>query len=361
MDLTPNEDVRKMDPGEGLPPVGEESLRAEAAEAEGAAEAEAETPAAAEPERTPESVRKEIRRTRHRKELPLYFFLSIAGFIAMVINVLRALQDEGLINEIKNILEGIELGAEAHAVAQVLDAAVVVLSIVGGFGAVIGLLIVTIVMVYRLYGEEMAYSIRVSEKNFPEIYEKVQEYTRLLGWKREPEVYVQQMNGEMNAFTSWVPGKVFVHLNAEIVDIAYMEHKDLDTVCFVMAHEFGHAYLHHVQMYYAIWPVLANFIPGIGQFFLMPMFQRSREYSADRVGQALTGGKNERECMMLLAAGRHAYKYMDLEDYMQRITTRHNPAERFARWLTNMLASHPIMPFRTKAILDPEKKSGRLL
>jgi len=39
----------------------------------------------------------------------------------------------------------------------------------------------------------------------------------------------------------------------------------------------------------------------------------------------------------------------------------HNAIERFARWCTNLVASHPIMPFRVRAILDPSKKSGRLL
>ncbi len=314
-----------------------------------------------EPERTPESVRAEIRRTRHRKERFLYGLLSVAGFAAMCVSVWRMMDDDGILAELKNILEGIELGAEAPEITQILDSLIVIISIVGGVGAVIGMLVVILVQVYKIYADEMSYSIRVSEKNFPEIYEKVQEYTRLLGWKREPEVYVQQMNGEMNAFTSWVPGKAFVHLNAEIVDIAYLEHKDLDTVFFVMAHEFGHAYLHHVQMYYTVWPILANFIPGLGQFFLMPLLSRAREYSADRVGQALTGGKNQLDCMMLLASGRHVYKYVDPEDYMQKINSRHNAVERFARWIVNMIADHPIMPFRTAAIMDPEKKSGRLL
>lgn len=39
----------------------------------------------------------------------------------------------------------------------------------------------------------------------------------------------------------------------------------------------------------------------------------------------------------------------------------HNAIEQFARWYTNLAASHPIMSFRVRAILDPSKKSGRLL
>ena len=128
-----------------------------------------------------------------------------------------------------------------------------------------------------------------------------------------------------------------------------------------MAHEMGHIFLHHVQIYYTIWAILANFIPVIGSNVLIPALSRSREYSSDRVAQALTGGVGQEDCMMLLAVGRHAYKYVDTGDYLRNITANHNAIERFARWCTNLVASHPIMPFRVRAILDPSKKSGRLL
>jgi Zn-dependent protease with chaperone function len=169
------------------------------------------------------------------------------------------------------------------------------------------------------------------------------------------------MNGQLNAFTAWVPGKAFIQLNAEIVDLAYMEHKDFEPVYFILAHEMGHIYLHHVQIYYTIWAVLVNFIPLLGTNILLPALSRSREYSADRVAQALTGGVGQEDCMMLLAAGRHAYKYIDTREYLRNITANHNFIERFARWCTNLVASHPITPFRVRAILDPDKKSGRLL
>jgi hypothetical protein len=65
--------------------------------------------------------------------------------------------------------------------------------------------------------------------------------------------------------------------------------------------------------------------------------------------------------MMMLSAGRHAYKYVNSREYIRDITARHNAVERFARWCVNLFASHPIMPYRVSAILDPTKKSGRLL
>ena len=46
---------------------------------------------------------------------------------------------------------------------------------------------------------------------------------------------------------------------------------------------------------------------------------------------------------------------------MSYVNKDKNFVDKFARFVTNMIASHPINPFRTKAILDPERKSGRLL
>lgn len=317
------------------------------------------------PPRTPQTVRAEIKRTRHKKEVPLYILLILLGFIAVGVILYQETQGEGILAELRSLIEefladGIS-GLEGTDLSTVVGIVLLTIGLIFGIGSLIALVVIMLAAMYSIYADQMSYSIRVSERNFPEIYAKVKEYTWLLGLRKEPEVYVQQMNGELNAFTAWVPGKAFIQLNAEIVDLAYMEHKDFEPVYFTMAHEMGHIYLHHVQIYYTIWAILANFIPVIGSNVLIPALSRSREYSSDRVAQALTGGVGQEDCMMLLAAGRHAYKYVDTGDYLRNITANHNAIERFARWCTNLVASHPIMPFRVRAILDPSKKSGRLL
>jgi len=300
---------------------------------------------------TPEWVQQEIRRTRHNKELALYGICSAIGVLSvlgMIASAVGADSAGGLA-----AAAGGDLGALAPLILMITG-------FITGIGYLIAMSVWYIISLYQLYANQMAYSVKVSEKNFPEIYQKVQEYSQLLGM-RPPEVYVQQMNGELNAFTCWVPGKTFIQLNAEVVDVAYMEHRDLDPVLFILAHEMGHAYLHHVQLQYNLWPMLVVFIPFVGPVILNNLLSRAREYSSDRVAQALTGGKAERETMMLLSAGRHLYKYLDTADYYVKITVDHNAIERLARWVANLLASHPIMPFRVRAILDPSKKSGRLL
>ena len=300
-----------------------------------------------------QKVRWEIKRTRHRKELPLYCWLIFIGFLAVLILLSRR-------SGIPDLQELIAGNKDKEDIAVVFWTFYVLLSLFSGIGAVVLLLISMIVSMYRYYGGQLAYSVRVSEVNFPEIYAKVQEYTRLLGLTREPEVYVRQMNGQVNAYTSWIPGRAFIQLNAEIVDLAYMENRDFDTVFFVMAHEFGHIQLHHVQLHYIFWPALGMFFPVIGQF-VYHGWQRAREYSADRVAQALTDGQAQLETMMMLSAGRHAYKHVDAADYLERITAKQGALARFARWCINFGSTHPIHPYRVQAILDPEKRSGRLV
>lgn len=301
----------------------------------------------------PEVVQAEIRRTRHRKELKLYRFLIVLGILA----VLYVLWQTG---QRPSLQDYQHYGYSDPTAAATLYTIALITSLFTGIGGIVIFLISLLFQYYSYYGGQLAFSIRVSEKNFPEIYHKAQEYRSLLRLRKMPEIYVRQMNGQVNAYTSWVPGKTFIQLNAEIVDLAYMENKDFDTVFFVMAHEFGHVYLHHVQLGYTLWPMLAMFFPAVGQLFYLGL-QRAREYSADRVAQALTGGKAELETMMMLSAGRHAYKYVDAGDYVERINEHNRALERFARWCINFGSTHPIHPYRVRAILDPEKRSGRLL
>lgn len=282
---------------------------------------------------TPESVQEEIKKTRHNKELILYVLCAVLGCISLLTML------------------------SFYSRSSVYF----VLSLISGIMMFLFTMIIAIVQLYGIYSQNMSYSVKVSENNFPEIYEKVKEYSYLLGLKKEPEVYVRQNNGTVNAYSAWIPGKTFIQLNAEIVDIAYMEHQDLNTVLFVLGHEMGHIYLHHVQIYYNILAIIVSFVPVIGPLILFPMLSRAREYSCDRVAQALTNYENDLDCMMMLSAGRHLYKYIEADKYLEDINSNHGFVERLFRWLINFHSTHPIMPFRTQAVIDPEKKSGRLI
>ena len=294
-----------------------------------------------------------IKKTRHKAELWLKciaIILSCLLFIAVGLVAETARTDTETRAEIESFFN-----EEDEVETSILN---VLLSL--GIGcslvAVAGMILFLLYTFYSQYAQTMAYSVKVTPVNFPEIYARAADFTKQLGLKKQPEVYIEQQNGILNAFSTYVLGKRYVSINAELVDVAYLENKDFDTVFFVMAHEFGHIYLGHVTLRYNLFTLLARIIPVFG-----PLLSRAQEYSADRVAQALTDNTNSAECMALLTVGRHLYKHMDVNDYLQSAEANHNFLERLSRFVVNMMATHPITPFRVKAIMDPERRSGRLL
>ena len=218
-----------------------------------------------------------------------------------------------------------------------------------GYGIMFALL--TIYMLYELFAATRALAVRVSEKNFPEIYDKSVEFAEKLGLDKVPAVYVAQEGGIINAFASAIFGRRYAQLNAEIVEVAYLEHKDFSTVFFVLGHELAHIKLNHVTPINVLLTLFGRLVPVFG-----PMLSRAREYSCDRISQLL----NQSDCLasiMLLYAGRHLYKYVDVQDYLYSVQQERG----FFLWLFNLNSSHPIGPKRVAALADPKWRSGKLL
>jgi Zn-dependent protease with chaperone function len=173
----------------------------------------------------------------------------------------------------------------------------------------------------------------------------------MLGMKKLPEVYIVQQNGILNAFAaSGLLGKRYAQLNAELVDIAYMENRDFNPVYFVLAHEFAHHYYKHTYFLNKLLISFGRMGPGFGS-----TLSRAREYSCDRLAQLLTGSDGVRE-IMILNAGRHLYRYVDLNDYIDSARKEKGIFLRFV----NLLSSHPVQVKRVLALADPRRKSGKL-
>lgn len=294
-----------------------------------------------------------IKKTRHKAELPLkYIAIAMTVIGMLIIGVLAEAVNQDASMKTA-LLE--KLGTEDQMTTALVDG---VLAFGIGCGIVVLIFFACTILFqyYKLYAQIMSAAVKVTPVNFPEIYAKAQEFTDKLGLKKVPEVYIQQHNGQLNAFATFVVGKRYVQLNAEMVDVAYMENKDFDTLYFVMAHEFGHIYFHHVTLLYNLATLVGRLIPIYGKTLI-----RAQEFSADRVAQALTDNVNSDKCMALLSGGRHLYKYIDINNYAESAEENHNFIERLGRFIINLLADHPITPFRVKAIMDPDRKSGRLI
>ena len=272
----------------------------------------------------------EIKKVRHKAEKPLLILsviITVVGYFLITVGVI-----------------GLTIEPELTVEAGLVE---------GDMLALYGIIAAPFLLIFALYNifaRTRAYSIRVTEKNFPEIYHKSVEFAERLGLKKVPPVYIQQQNGKINAFAAAVFGKRYAKLHAELVDVAYL-HNDFETVYFVLAHEFGHIYLKHVTIPFNIFTFLARMIPVYGS-----MFSRAKEFSCDRIAQLLANSNGARE-MMLLPAGRHLYRHIDLDDYFETLKKESG----IFLWYVNMMASHPVPVKRLAALIDPEKKSGKLL
>lgn len=210
------------------------------------------------------------------------------------------------------------------------------------------ILVGTYFMLYYYHAYYCSNSVRITEKNFKEVYDLIEEYSRRLGIKT-PKAYVVQQSGVLNAFATFIFLRQWICIHAELFEVAYREHKDMDALAFVIAHELAHIYYGHATLHYVMPILFAQCIPPF-----RAIASRTREYSCDRLAQRLVG-KDGLDAMLALVVDRHLYKMVDKQDYIEEMRERKG----FFLWIVNMFADHPIMNKRILALVDG-KGSGRL-
>lgn len=199
------------------------------------------------------------------------------------------------------------------------------------------------------YAQYRSMSVKITKNNFPEIYEIVEEYAARLSMKKVPTVYIVQGNGILNAFSSCIPFKQYIELYADLVEVAYREHHDMETLRFLIGHEISHIYLGHAKLYYTYSILFSSMIP-----ILSSTASRAREYSCDRIAQKLSGSDGI-DTMMSLTVGIHLYKQVDKEDYLENA----KKVKGFFVWWFNLLCDHPVTSKRVLA-LEMKEGSGKL-
>jgi len=199
------------------------------------------------------------------------------------------------------------------------------------------------------FAQTRVYSVKLGEGQFPELWQRVVEYTDRLELKKQPAIFVRQEGGIINAFSAYFWGRNYVLINTEIFEIAYLEHKDLEAVSFILAHEMAHICLNHTRFWYNASVLFARFVPVLGT-----ALSRAQEYSCDRIALSLCPEGKHGIFMLLL--GRHLYKNVNVEQYLQQAQNTHGWFEFFI----NINATHPVNTRRVLAIYQPEK-IGKLL
>ncbi|MBR3824113.1 MAG: M48 family metallopeptidase [Lachnospiraceae bacterium] len=210
------------------------------------------------------------------------------------------------------------------------------------------IMIIVIPVLYYMYAQYRSMALRITEKNFPEVYTLIEEYAHRLGI-RVPKAYVVQQNGVLNAFSAYLPRRQWICIHSELFEVAYREHKDKDALAFVIAHEMAHIYYKHATFGYYISIMFSQIIPILGT-----TASRTREYSCDRLAQRLTG-TDGLDAMLVLVVDRHLYKLVDKEDYIEDMRSQRG----FFLWVFNLLADHPVMCKRIVALAEG-RGSGKL-
>jgi hypothetical protein len=149
-------------------------------------------------------------------------------------------------------------------------------------------------------------SVRLSDRQFPEVYAVLKDHCRRLGMTKVPELFLTSgsIQPYSQTFSSW--RETYIVLHQIIFDIN--DEKTLDVVSFLIGHELGAVRLNHTR----VWnEMLLTYISSIR--WLRNPLERVRTYSRDRYGAALTptGFRG----LLIDAIGRRLMDHVNLDAY----------------------------------------------
>ncbi len=151
--------------------------------------------------------------------------------------------------------------------------------------------------------------VQVSAEQFPELYQTFRDVLTTFNPKNEPELYVIQSNGVLNAFATRHSGRDFVVIFSSILDdYGY----DSPEIRFLIGHELGHISAKHLLKRMLLAP--AMILP-----WLPPAYSRACEASCDRYGALAAGDIDGAiNAMMTLSAGKMPASKMSPAGFAQQ-------------------------------------------
>lgn len=183
-----------------------------------------------------------------------------------------------------------------------------------------------------------SFSVKITERQLPEIYQMTEKITKGLNIKRMPNVYLLQEGGLLNAFAKKYFNANYIVIYSDLLE-AYYE-GDKDAVEFVIAHEMGHIKRNHFWKDLLLAPSLL--IP-----FLPMAYYRACELTCDNIGKYFNaeGAVNG---LLVLASGKILYRYLDVSEYLKQ---EYEDAS-FWRWLVEKTLTHPNLYKRLNNVFD---------
>ncbi len=221
--------------------------------------------------------------------------------------------------------------------------ALLAISIIGlAYVALIGLFLffVHLAFVTHLRGS----AVHLGPSQLPELHARVQQLASAAGLAREPEAYLLESGGSVNALaTKFFRGRMIV-LFSDLLDACGDDTAARDMV---LGHEIGHLKAGHLDH-------LLLTAPGRLMPFLGAAYSRACERTCDRWGAALCGdpGGAVRGLAILAAGGTHA-KRINLQAYVAQ------RRDLDTGWMTlgSWLSAYPPLSERVE-LLDPALGAG---
>ncbi len=194
-----------------------------------------------------------------------------------------------------------------------------------------------------------ANGVRMTPTQFADGYHLVQQAAQRFGMKQAPEAFVILGNGQINAFASGHGFRRYVVVYSDLFEIGGKA-RDPEALAFIVGHEVGHIAAGHASYWRQLGMFAMQFVPFLGS-----ALSRSMEYTADNHGFANrpTGAPG---AVATLGAGKYLNAFVGYDELADRSYTETG----FFVWLTNALASHPVLIWRAHALRD-RSKHGRLL
>jgi len=180
-------------------------------------------------------------------------------------------------------------------------------------------------------------AVRVSEKQFPQLYRLTVAHARRLDLKEVPAVYVLQSGGLLNAFATRFSGRDFVIINSDVLEMALDQGEA--AVGFIVGHELAHLWRGHLRHRWLTIP--ARFLPYLGS-----AYSRACEYTCDRIGAACQP-EGAISGLLALAAGKQLHPHVDVREFAAQA----EKDQSFWIRRAELMSSHPLLTKRVAALL----------
>jgi Zn-dependent protease with chaperone function len=211
------------------------------------------------------------------------------------------------------------------------------ISIVGIFYILLAFFI-TVVLHGLAIGQIQSNAVKVTKKQFPDIYSRAEKISREMGLPVVPDIYITQEGGVLNAFATSFFGRKFIVLYADIVEITKEGHvKELD---FIIAHELAHIKRNHVTKNLLILP--ARWMPFLGK-----AYSRACEFTCDRMAAAYIQNTDAgANALTILAVGKILFEEVDISEFVRDSKVESG----FYAWVSHLISTHPPLPIRIEKL-----------